>query len=296
MNSLASRLRKPEYFYRPSQLARRAVALLAPRRSVAIVRLPWGHTLEVDPRETVGRAIARLGVYDLPVSEALWRLLAPGDRALDLGANLGYATSLMAARVGSGGAVLAFEPHPGNFARLERNLARWPVSSVRAYPVALSDRAGVAALVVPPEFNENHGLPRLARAGETGAMEVPTERLDAFTGAGDFAVMKVDVEGHEAEALAGAGDLIASRRIRHLIFEELDPASGVVSRQLQAAGFTVWRLGMEFRGPLLLPLAPRRGQRAWLPQSCLATCDPAAAQRAFAPRGWQVLRARAQMS
>lgn len=38
-----------------------------------------------------------MGVYDLPVSETIWRLLDPGDYAIDVGASLGHMTGIMAA-------------------------------------------------------------------------------------------------------------------------------------------------------------------------------------------------------
>ena len=66
----------------------------------------------MNPKETIGRAILRLGVYDLCVSESICRLLDPGESAIDVGANLGYMTSLMAAKAGKCGSVESFEPHP----------------------------------------------------------------------------------------------------------------------------------------------------------------------------------------
>ena len=61
--------------------------------------------MRIRPADDVGRAIWRLGVYDLPVTELIWRLLDPGDSAFDVGANLVYMTGVMAARVGAQGQV-----------------------------------------------------------------------------------------------------------------------------------------------------------------------------------------------
>src|SRR6476659_2673104 len=101
--SLLSRLNKPEYFFRPIQLLRRVVrsraGLQSRRGRREMLHLPWGHEIQFRIDENVGFSLWHLGVYDLVVSEALWRLVHPGeDDAIDAGANLGYMTSLLAAR------------------------------------------------------------------------------------------------------------------------------------------------------------------------------------------------------
>ena len=73
---------------------------------------------------------------DLAVSEALWRLLDPGALALDVGANIGFMTNLMAWRSGPCGRVLAFEPHPEVFRSLAENVER--LSATRPSPLSSS--------------------------------------------------------------------------------------------------------------------------------------------------------------
>src|SRR6516165_7045976 len=84
-------LRKPVYVYRPSQIVRRLGN--ARRSDEARVRVAWGDSLYVDTREMIGSSIARLGVHELAVTETIYRLVGPGDRTIDLGANIGYDTS-----------------------------------------------------------------------------------------------------------------------------------------------------------------------------------------------------------
>src|SRR5262249_15069120 len=122
---LLRRLNKPEYFFRPSQLLRRLHQVVRSIGGSHEVNFPWGAHISIDPREEIGRAILRKGLYDLIVSETLWRLVEPGDLAVDVGANIGAMTSLMARRCGPNGMVASFEPHPRNFRALERNAARW---------------------------------------------------------------------------------------------------------------------------------------------------------------------------
>ncbi len=89
-------------------------------------------------------------MYDLTVSEAIWRLLDPGAYAVDVGANIGHMTSVMAARVGVTGRVLAWRPHPDIYDELAANVGAWEAegggAQVTARQVAFSDRSGTATL------------------------------------------------------------------------------------------------------------------------------------------------------
>src|SRR6185369_9299739 len=138
---------KPHYLFRPSQGARRLLRWAFPSPpGPVLLTLPWGLPIEVDTREDIGRAIWSLGLYDLAVSETLWRLLAPGDLSVDAGANIGYMTSIMALRTGPSGSVLAFEPHPEVFRRLTENVLRFhrypSLAAIETSPLALGEKNG----------------------------------------------------------------------------------------------------------------------------------------------------------
>jgi len=85
-----------------------------------LVRTAWGDWLEIQPRKFIGGSIYLRGVHELPVCELLWRLTAPAETVLDVGANIGVMTSLLSKRVGRSGRVLAFEAHPALFRQLRR--------------------------------------------------------------------------------------------------------------------------------------------------------------------------------
>lgn len=70
------------------------------------MKLPWGSEIRVNIGEGIGNTIWRTGVDDLPVLECLWRLTDPGDRCVDVGANIGLMTNVMAFRAGSEGSNL----------------------------------------------------------------------------------------------------------------------------------------------------------------------------------------------
>lgn len=283
---------KPHYLFRPSQAVRRAIQALrgAPPPS-ATVTLPWGIRLRIDPRESIGGAVWRLGLYDLAVSEALWRLTAPGDLAVDVGANLGHMTGILALRAGPGGRVLAFEPHPGVFAELQTNVAL-TAADARTAPIGAFARAvgaaeGIGRLDCGDPLSENRGLARLVGSGQEG-VAVPITTLDAALDGQVAGVVKVDVEGAALDVFAGAAESLRAGRIRHLVYEAHEEERELLAGRLRENGYAVLALGRD-RSGLLVGLgdeAPRLpGYEA---PSYLAVREPNAALRTLSPRGWQV--------
>jgi FkbM family methyltransferase len=266
-----------------------------------VVTLPWKLTLATDPGVAIGRAIVRMGIYDLPVSETIWRLLEAGELAVDVGANIGYMTSIMAARVGTCGSVIAFEPHPDLFLILESNIFRWhsfDLERVKSYRIALSNRIGVGALKVPDDFELNRGLASLNESGAGDDIRVEVGRLENYIGdRQDVALLKVDVEGHELQVLQGCDNLLKERRVRDIVFEEFRSYPTPVTTLLEQFGYSAYQIGMTFWGPVLASAgAPVPGKRSWVARSMLATRDPERARRRLAPRGWQILRPKVRLN
>jgi FkbM family methyltransferase len=256
------------------------------------VRLPWGLDLRVDPRESIGSAVWRLGLYDLVVSETLWRLTSPGDLTVDVGANLGHMTGLLALRAGPTGRVLAFEPHPGVFADLTANLALAAAdprtAPIEAFQTALSDAEGTGQLATGDHFAVNRSIARLVDDKEVG-ISVQTTTLDSALAGRTAAVVKIDVEGSTHRVLAGTSDSLREGRIRDLIYEAHEDERDLLAGILRGHGYTLYALGQTtFRLALgdadKPPLLP--GYEA---PSYLATREPARALSALQPPGWRVL-------
>jgi FkbM family methyltransferase len=282
----------PEYLLRPSQAALRASRLLRSPPTAEQVRLPWGALLFVDPHEHIGGQTWRRGVYDLAACEALMRLADPGELALDVGANIGLMTSVLAFAVRGHGRVVSFEPHPLLVPLLDRNVGLWNglgYGSVTVIPVALSDRSGVATLRMPPDFEFNRGRASLEYDYTGGHVNVETTTLDdLLVDQPRIGVMKIDVEGHEPRVFAGAKRLLASGRIRDIVFEDYDPRPSDSSSLLESLGFELFGLQKGMFAPRLRPLGPPGPD--WDPPNCLATLDPERARRRLAARGWCALR------
>ena len=285
-------LRKPHYVLRPERALRRASQRLSPSADAPCdVRLPWGPLVRVDPREEVGRAIWSTGVYDLAVSETLWRLVDPGDTAADVGADIGYFSGLMARRCSPGGRVVAFEPHPEVFADLTFNVGRWArhgnLAPIELRQLGLSRAAGTLA-VHTRDVGRNRGLASFEHTGGR-TVQVAVEQLDTqwIAGIDGPAIMKIDADGHELAVVEGAGGVLSG--LRDIVFEDVGPQPSQLGEIFRRRGFTVFSVGVGPFGPRLLRVDASTGPPGDAPPSYVATRHPERAIARLRRPGWRVL-------
>jgi FkbM family methyltransferase len=180
--------------------------------------------------------------------------LQPGDSFLDVGANIGVVSILVAGAVGPEVTVHALEPEPENCRALAENIAANGLDQVSAHEVALGAASGPGVLHVAGESGT--GSHSLVGGDRSGSTEIPIEvvRGDAFVSTLDRtpAVVKIDVEGAELDVLRGLEGTLATSDLRD-VFVEVHPGllSGGqqpsdVDRLLDAGGLR--RVGSEVRG------------------------------------------------
>lgn len=163
-----------------------------------------------------------------------------GDIAIDAGSNIGAVAVCMAARAGPSGRVIAVEMMPDTAARLRLNLALNGLDWVTVIELALSDVAGrvVTAHVEAGVFGQASIMHGAGAARATDRVEVATTTLDEVTeGLGEIALIKMDLEGAEPQALRGATDTL--RRVRAIIFESWQGEDCETARVLRDAGFCI---------------------------------------------------------
>lgn len=288
----------PEYLHRPQQIVRRVKRKLSQPDPYEVVRLPWGLDLRIKLPELISNALWYKGIYDITSSETIWRLLDEGEFALDIGANVGYITSLMAARVGKQGKVMAFEPHPVLFQELSSNVDRWSdatdIAEVEVKGIALSDKSGTAGLYVPADWESNRGVAALARgdASSTPGTKhiIDLERLDELlTDEHRIGLAKIDVEGHEEGVLRGAENLLRRRAIRDIVFEDVAGYPSPAMQMLEGFGYSLFSLAKGFNSPHLRGV-DRAGVSPRDDPNYLATLEPVRALQRINEKGWQVLR------
>lgn len=294
-SGLTGLLLKPYYYRRPSQVLRAVRHRWRGRTGeVQSIRLAFGVDMLCHPHETIGSALSRTGVFELATTELVLRLADPGERCLDIGANVGYMTAALATAVGPDGSVTSWEPHPSVSEILTANVRAWnarsAMGSIDVRRAAASSVRGMADLGEGDSFLENNGSAALGASGST--FSVATETLDQVVGDDMVGVMKIDVEGHELSVLQGARRILGAHKVRDVIFEEHGPPPTPVTELLDAFGYTVLRFWQGRFGVSLSPSGATPDVASWDAANYLATLDPERAQRRVARRGWQALAAR----
>lgn len=157
----------------------------------------------------------------------LLHLLAPGDHVLDIGANIGIMTVLLAKRCPEGH-VYAFEPVADNMKALRKTVEAYGLANVSLYEVALGAEKGKVEMRMPIlQGVKMQGLSHVLHQdidgyeGEYQVYQVPEIPLDEIPvlREREIRAIKLDVENYEQYVLRGATRLI--RRCKPLIYVEL---------------------------------------------------------------------------
>lgn len=209
--------------------------LLMPSQPVRVVT-KRGFDIWVDPRDhAVARTLIAQGSWQEGEARFLETVLHSGDVVMDVGANLGYFTGVMAGRVGASGVVLAYEPDPVNFALLSRTAETNHWNNVRLRNMAIGAEDGWLTLHTDPSNWGNHSLATLPGVKNSTVVVVPVSTLE-----GQFAtekseridLVKMDIQGWEAYAIRGTGRMAEDNTIllleffpEALIAAETNPAS-----------------------------------------------------------------------
>lgn len=161
-----------------------------------------------------GRHIAKHGNWEPHIIAILQRHLKPGDTYVDIGANVGVMAFTAAAAVGPTGRVLAFEPHPDNIRNFLAGVLTNGFQNVSLHGFALSDTQSVFSL-----FGTSNGY--LMPGGQTVFQTVALPGDPILADLPRLDVLKIDIEGHEPQALRGLDRTL--RKHRPIVLGEFNP-------------------------------------------------------------------------
>ena len=182
----------------------------------SLVRRIHDYKLCLDLRDGgLSKDIAIRGTREEQLKYIIDREVGPGDVVLDIGANIGYYTIMLASRVGDSGRVYAIEPEPKNFELLRTNIELNGVGSVvKAYWLGASDAQGAGRLYVH-EFSNLHSFLPMSGSDSNGSagqpyVEVPLTDVSSFIqGKRPVDLLRMDIEGYEVEVIRGLERAIA---------------------------------------------------------------------------------------
>jgi FkbM family methyltransferase len=141
-------------------------------------------------------------------------LLRDGEDFLDVGANVGVYSILAASR---GARVLAMEPVPDTYQQLLDNI------HLNRFETRIEARnLGVGKTPGELRFSTGSGPTNHVLAdgeGDAQSVTVPVDSLDNIAAGWTPAMMKIDVEGFEANVIQGAPELLAQPSLQAVLIE-----------------------------------------------------------------------------
>lgn len=242
----------------------------------------------IDIRSDVLKRLLMNGHYEPQAAACCRQFVPPGRDAIDVGANVGFYSVLLAKSVSPGRRVLAVEPIPEAVAKLKENLRRnGAVESVLIHDGAALDEDGPCELVTVDGKSEYSTMGHLVHASVSTAegrtIRVRGTRLDELVQrlTLDPGFIKIDVEGSELKVLRGATGLLSEARPNLLI--------EVHQYLLEEGGGSANEVLEFLRGHRYRLFNPERPNRLPLWKDCFAVlclpeeCDrgPAAGLHAF---------------
>lgn len=160
--------------------------------------------------------------YEQETAQEFLTVLQEGDVVVDVGAHVGFYTLLGASRIGERGHVYAFEPAPGNFEILNRNISINNLKNITTIKKAVTDKSSVAQLYLYDSVGNS--LFTSSTVPDSKTIRVETTSLDCFFQQNEAAVprirvIKIDVEGAEIAVLEGMRAIIEKAQSLSVICE-----------------------------------------------------------------------------
>jgi FkbM family methyltransferase len=220
---------------------------------MAVCRILGRYKIFVDTTD-IGLSVHLMldGYWEMWLTEAIAATVKPGMTVVDIGANLGYFTLLMAEIVraeGAEGTVHAFEPNGALAARIRRSAVvngygPW----VHVHEVALGEEEGARIRLIVPDGDPKNAVTRPVDDQEAeDASVLAGRRLDSYPALHEADVVKIDADTAERAIWNGMAGILDKGRPM-TIFLEFNP-----SRYADPAEFlreiTDWRFSISYLSP-----------------------------------------------
>lgn len=167
-----------------------------------------GHRIYVDRNNSLRLTAGKL--FEPLETQLVQMLVSQGDTVLDVGANVGYFTLLMARIVGPEGHVYSFEPEAENASILRHNIEENGYNNVTVISKAVTDQTGSSSIYLSESNMGDHRMYASESARKEAAVE--TVSLDDYFRDRDARIsfIKMDIQGAEPIALEGMRELLTS--------------------------------------------------------------------------------------
>ncbi len=221
------------------------------RDKVELVQFPNFSLFASSDDLAVGKHVVIGRSYEPSVAAVLGRHVKPGMAVVDIGANIGYLTMLLASLAGPSGLVVAVEPNPENIKLLEASRRVNGFDQVLVIQAAAGRQTALLALNVSYSNGMTGELPSELDA-IFASRPVPCFALDAILPKDrPINLVKIDTEGAELNALIGLSETID--RDRPVIVSEFSPGALPGTSHCSGPDYLRYLIGTRYRIAVIEP-------------------------------------------
>ena len=186
-----------------------------------------GHEMYLDSSDSL--QLSTNGVFEPYTTQVIKQNISGGDIVIDIGANIGYFTLIMAKGIRENGKVFSFEPEPKNFELLKKNVEINNYSNVILEKKAIGNKTGTTKLYLADRKNNifSSGMHRIFRSDLVSQIPDPISiniiKLDDYLQDLKFIkkirLIKIDVEGAEFDVLKGMNKILDENKEIEIVME-----------------------------------------------------------------------------
>jgi FkbM family methyltransferase len=268
-----SRVTRPVMRYRTPVIHRllrlmlKALCPPAKKQNATRMVVPFdGGLINIDTSSAIEYDILFRGCHEPEIVNLIKRTIRPGAVCLDIGANVGAHTLLMAQATGPAGRVIAVEPHPEICDRLRKNLDLNRLTNVTVVGAALADKDGMIDLYGFTENASNQGTSSLL-ADDRAKTPIRVKSVRGSTFQSDYKIsscdlLKIDVEGAESFVLSELAELISMHHpviiceYRKQHWEKFGHSAGPAIDQLRRLNYDLYYIRKNVTRPLFSDRPP----------------------------------------
>lgn len=183
--------------------------------------------------------LLQYGYWEHGLTKLVTEIIKPGMVAIDVGAHIGYYSTLFSKLVGPNGHVFSFEPDPHNYSLLKENVSLNNLTQCTCENKAVYSSNGFIKLNLDSDNLGAHSL--IKQNSNNNFINVETVTLDNYfenlNSKVDF--IKMDIEGAEEFALDGAKNLIDKNPNITIVMEFMPDAMNVL-KKMRSYGFSAF--------------------------------------------------------
>ena len=155
----------------------------------------------LDPKDNNFLSVNK--IYEPQVTKTINKIVKAGDWVVDIGANIGYYTLLLAKLVGPKGKVISFEPDPTSFKILKKSIKANNFKNIILENKAITDKNQEIDFYLSKKDTRLHQIFNNPNSKEVLRIQTTTldDYLKNFSAVINF--VKIDIEGAEPLALQG---------------------------------------------------------------------------------------------